>query len=324
MNRWFLLLPLGLLSVAFLGLGDYYLNFIVRILIASILAMSLNLLVGYGGLMSLGHSAFFGIAGYAVAWLSVEQGWPPALAVPAALGLVALSAACFGAVSLRARGIGFMMITLALGQMVWGLAVRWVDVTGGDNGIRGLLRPRLPGMDLDDPTQFYLLVAAIFLAVCLLVWRIVRSPYGASLMGARDQPRRMSALGYDVWMIRWSAFVLAAVFAGVAGILDAYHHKFVSPEIASLSTSAQALLMVIVGGSSVLLGPAVGAAVVLVFTQVMSFYVERWTALLGVMFVLIVLFMPDGLIPGLRRLRARWYGGRSGPDDKQRMWEAVS
>jgi branched-chain amino acid transport system permease protein len=197
------------------------------------------------------------------------------------------------------------MITLALGQIVWGLAMRWVDVTGGDNGIRGLKRPLPFGVDISSATAFYAATCVVFLVVCLAMYSFTRSPLGVSLRGARDQPRRMSALGFDVWLIRWIAFLVASFFAAVAGVLDVYLERFVSPGVLSLITSAEGLLMVIVGGSGALLGPVIGAAVVLTFTQVMSAYVDRWTAALGVLFLAIVLFMPDGLVPGFRRLLHR-------------------
>lgn len=309
-NRWYALLPAILAAVALASPGDFYTNFATRVLIMSIFALSLNLLVGYGGLLSLCHSAFFGIAGYAVAWLAVKQGWSAPAAIVAALLLVVVVGAGFGALALRAKGIGFLMITLALGQIVWGLAMRWVDVTGGDNGIRGLKRPLL-GIDASDAMSFYAITCVVFLAVCAAMHRLVQSPYGASLRGTRDQPRRMAALGFDVWLIRWSAFVLAAFLAGVAGVLDVYFHKFISPGVLSLVASAEGLLMVIVGGASVLLGPVVGAAVVLVFTQVVSAYTERWTAALGLLFLAIVLLMPDGIVPGCRRFAAWMKKGRS-------------
>lgn len=315
LNRWFLIVPAVLAGVGLLSPGDFYTNFATRILIAAVFALSLNVMVGYAGLMSLCHSAFFGVAAYAVAWLSVQHGFSPAAAICIALALSVAVAAVFGLLALRAAGIGFLMITLALGQIVWGLAMRWVDVTGGENGIRGLKRPAsVLGLDISDATGYYILVSIVFAGVCLILHTFTRSPLGASLVGVRDQPRRMSALGFNVWMIRWLAFVLSGLLAGVAGVLEVYFHKFVSPEILSLHASAQGLLMVIVGGSAVLLGPVVGAVTVLLVAQVASLYVDRWTAVLGIMFVVIVLFMPQGLVPGLRRLWARM--PRSLPDAK--------
>jgi branched-chain amino acid transport system permease protein len=302
MNRWLILIPSALALLAIAHLGDFYINFASRILIAAIFALSLNLLVGYAGLMSLGHSAFFGVAGYCMAWLIVTRGWSPVAAIPAALLLTGIAAGLFGLLALRAKGIGFLMITLALGQMAWGLAMRWVSVTGGDNGIRGIARPTPFGVDLTTATAFYALVATVFSLVCLVLYWFTRSPFGASLRGTRDQPRRMSALGFDVTLIRWSAFVAAGCMAGLAGVLDVYFNRFIDPSVLSLQSSAEGLLMVIVGGVDVLLGPVVGAAAVLIFAQVASDYTEHWTAALGILFLVIVVLMPDGLVPGVRRL----------------------
>jgi len=308
MNRWFVLLPLILLLVAMASPGDFYIHFATRILIFAIFAFSLNLLLGYGGLMSLCQSAFFGIAGYAVAWLTVKHNFSHTAAIFVALALVVAVSAVFAALSLRARGIGFLMITLALGQIVWGLAMRWVDVTGGDNGIRGIKRPSPFGFDISHALSFYFFTSAIFLLACLAMYLLTRSPFGASLQGVRDQPRRMSSLGYDVWLIRFIAFIAAALFAAIAGVIDVYFNKFISPEVLSLVASAEVLLMVIVGGSSALLGPVVGAAVVLIFAQIASNYLDRWTAALGALFLVIVLFMPEGIVPGARRV-ARYAKG---------------
>lgn len=303
MNRWsFAIILAILLIVALASPGDFYTNFATRVLIYSIFALSLNLLVGYAGLMSLAHSAFFGISGYCVASLAVNHGWSTGAAIAMALLLTMMVGALFGALALRAKGIGFLMITLALGQIVWGLALRWADVTGGENGIRGIKRVLPFGVNVDSAMSFYVLTCVVFLIVCWIMSCFVSSPFGVSLCGTRDQPRKMSALGFNVWLIRWITFVVASLFAGIAGILNLYLDKFISPNVLSLLWSAEGLLMVIVGGAGTLFGPVVGAVLVLVFKHIMSAYVERWTAGLGILFVAIVLFMPDGLVPGCKRL----------------------
>lgn len=285
---------------------DYYVNIATQILIAAIFALSLDLLVGYGGLTSLGHAAYLGVAAYVTAWLTARTGAGHLPAALAALGLTTAAAALFGALALRAAGLGFLMITLAIGQVLWGLAYRWVTLTGGDNGLSGLTRPSPFGLDLATPNAFYLFTLAVFAAAFILVALFVRSPFGASLQGVRDQPRRMRALGYDVWLIRWATFVYAGFWAAVAGVLYAYYHQFVSPHVLSLTNSAEVLLMVIAGGAGTLVGPVAGAAVVVILKNVVSAYVTRWVMLLGVVFVLIVVFVPEGLVPGLRRLRRPW------------------
>ena len=286
--------------------NDYYVNLASQVLIAAIFAMSLNLLVGYGGMTSLGHAAYLGVGAYATAWLTLRLGLGPLAAGAAALAITTLMAGFYGVLALRASGLGFLMITLALGQILWGLAYRWVGVTGGDNGLSGLARPMPLGVDITGARTFYFFALAVFVAAFALVALFVRSPFGASLQGARDQPRRMRALGYNVWMIRWITFVLAGFWGAVAGVLYVYYNNFISPHALSLTQSAEVLLMVIAGGAATLTGPVVGAALVVVMKNVVSAYVERWTLLLGVVFVLIVMFLPDGLVPGVRRLYARW------------------
>jgi branched-chain amino acid transport system permease protein len=301
--------PLAALAATLLGLplvaGEYYVNLASQILIAALFAVSLSLLVGHGGLTSLGHAAYPGLAAYISAWISLKLELAHALAAPLALGATTVLAALFGLVALRATGLGFLMITLAIGQVLWGLAYRWVSVTNGDNGLSGLTRPAPFGIGLDAAAAFYyftLIVAGFALFAMAL---IVNSPLGAALRGTRDQPRRMSALGHNVWLVRYCAFVAAGFFGALSGLLFVYYHKFVHPHALSLTSSAEVLLMVIAGGSSTLSGPIVGAAMVVLLKQYVSAYVERWTMLLGFVFLMIVLFMPDGLVPGLRRAWAR-------------------
>jgi branched-chain amino acid transport system permease protein len=294
-----------LLLAPALSLSDFYVNIATQVLIAAIFALSLNLLVGYGGLLSLGHAAYLGVAAYLTVWLTTRAELGHFAAVAAAIAITASVSALFGLVCLRATGLGFLMITLALGQILWGLAYRWVDLTGGDNGLSGLRRPHPFGIDLASPRAFYLMTLAVFVCVFALIATLVRSTFGAGLQGVRDQPRRMQALGWNVWLVRFVTFVMAAFFAAVAGVLYAYYNQFVSPHVLALTNSAEVLLMVIAGGAGTLLGPFVGALVVVLLKNVVSAYVTRWLMLLGVVFVAIVAFMPEGLVPGIERLRRR-------------------
>ena len=293
-----------LLVPAFLPF-DYYVNIATQILIASIYALSLNLLVGYTGLVSLGHAAYLGASAYLSAWLTSRLGWGQLAAAGAAVGITTALAAAFGALALRAEGLGFLMITLALGQILWGLAYRWVPVTGGDNGLSGLSRARPFGLDLTSAGSFYLFTLVVFVCAFALMALLARSPLGAGMRGVRDQPRRMQALGWHPWRIRFTAFVVAGFWAAVAGVLYVHYNQFISPHVLALTNSAEVLLMVIAGGAGTLLGPVAGAAVVVVLKHVASAYVTRWLMLLGAVFVLIVIFMPEGLVPGLRRLQRR-------------------
>jgi branched-chain amino acid transport system permease protein len=302
-------LVLLLVSAPFWLRGDYYVNLASQVLVAALFALSLNLLVGYAGLTSLGHAGYLGLSAYTSAWLMLNLKWGHLAAACAALGVSGVMAALFGLIALRASGLSFLMITLAMGQVLWGLAYRWAGVTGGDNGLSGLTRPAPFGISLEGAPQFYWFTLAVFALVALVIRTIVRSPFGASIRGTRDQPRRMSTLGYDVWRIRWFTFTVSGFLGGVAGLMYVYYHQFISPHSLSLAGSAEMLLMVIAGGSGTLAGPVAGAALVVLLKNVASGWIDRWTMLLGAVFVLIVMFVPAGIVPGavraFQRLRRR-------------------
>jgi branched-chain amino acid transport system permease protein len=235
--------------------------------------------------------------------------------VTSVLVVTVASTAIFAALSLRATGIGFIMITLALGEILWGLAYRWISITNGDNGISVASRPSPFGLSLSSAVGFYYASLLIFLLAVAAVFTFVRSPLGAALMGTRDQPRRMNALGYHVWMIRFWACLFSGLLTAVAGILFVYYNLFISPQTLALTSSAEVLLMAISGGASTLLGPIVGAALVVIVKNVVSAYIERWNFMLGAIFVAIVILVPEGLVPGTARLwRLGWAvlrGGRA-------------
>jgi branched-chain amino acid transport system permease protein len=281
--------------------GVYYVNVASQILFYAIFALGLNVLVGYAGLTSLGHAGLFGISAYAVGY-TLQMGFGHTSAIVIALLIGMLSMAIYAVLSLRSTGIGFIMITLALGQILWGLAYRWISLTGGDNGINVPSRPAPFGFSLTNATNFYYATLAVFAMSVMVMTIFVRSPFGAALMGTRDQPRRMNALGYHVWAIRFWACLLSGLLTSVSGILFVYYTEFISPQTLSLTASAEVLLMVISGGAGTLLGPIVGAGLVVIVKNVVSGYIERWNFLLGAIFVAIVILMPEGLVPGSVRL----------------------
>ena len=292
------------------AVGEYYVNLGSQVMITAIFAASLNLLVGYGGLTSLGHATYLGLSAYTSAWLALKFGLGHAATAPAALIITTLIGAIFGLIALRASGLGFLMLTLALSQVVWGLAYRWVGLTNGDNGLSGLTRPGPFGISLDSSEAYYWFVLLVTLASVYVMSRIVQSPFGVSLRGTRDQPRRMNALGFDVWAIRWFTFIIASFFGAVAGLLYVYFHKYIHPSVMSITVSAEALLCVIAGGAGTLLGPLVGALLIVLLKSYVSAYVERWNLLLGVVFVFIVMVMPAGIVPGVAGLLSRFRGAR--------------
>ena len=292
------ILILAAAAVPLLLPGPFYLSIATQVLVYGLFAVSVNLIAGYCGMVSLGHAAFLGIAGYAFALLTISTGWPLWAAIPAAVALSVAAGALFGLVALRTSGLSFLMITLALGQIVWGIAFRYVDLTNGENGIS---MPRFQGL-LASGTGLYYLCLAVTAGCLALVTILAGSPLGASMQGVRDQPRRMSTLGYDVWRIRYAAYVLSAGIAGIAGVLYMLLFRFISPHTLSLTVSSEAVLMVIAGGLGTTFGPIVGAALVVLLKNVASAYTDRWPTLLGLIFLFIIVVVPEGLLPGARRM----------------------
>jgi branched-chain amino acid transport system permease protein len=303
-TRWILLLAVLLLFP--LAAGEYYINLTSQIFIFAIFVSSINLLLGYGGLPSLGHASYLGVAAYTCALLYLKAGASHWAAALLALAGTTLMAAGFGLIALRATGLGFLMLTLALSQVLWGTAYRWVAMTDGDNGVRGLTRPAPFGLNLENATAFYFFTLAVTVVATWLMARFVGSPLGTALRGTRDQPRRMAALGHNVWLIRWITFVYAGFWGAVSGLLFVYYNKYIHPISLSLTNSAEGLLAVIAGGSGTLGGPLLGAAIVMLLKNYVSAYVERWTMLMGFVFVVIVVFMPEGVVPGAKRLWRRF------------------
>jgi branched-chain amino acid transport system permease protein len=282
----------------------YYVGLVTKMMIFALFAMSLDLMLGYTGLASLGHAAFFGTAAYTIALLTLRAGLASAIAFPLALVASAAMGAVFAVLALRARGSYFLMITFALAQVVWSVAFGWRTLTNGDDGMPGVPRPNF-GWSLDGVDAFYYFVLVVVGVAALLLAAIVKSPFGYALRGIRESESRMQALGYDVWLYRFAAFVLAATFAGLAGALYAYHNNFVGPEYLHVVQSAEALIMVILGGAGTLLGPAIGAALIVFLEDYVSSLTEHWLMVLGAIYVLVTLFAPRGLVGLLVDFRQR-------------------
>jgi ABC-type branched-subunit amino acid transport system ATPase component/ABC-type branched-subunit amino acid transport system permease subunit len=283
-------------------LPSFYVHILILMTIFAIFAMSLDILMGYAGLPSLGHAAFFGVGAYTVGLLAVKFGYPWWAAVLIALLLCTLTGALFGLVALRTVGLYFMLITLALGEILWGLANRWGSFTGGYNGLPDIPRPFAA---VSTTLSFYYLALALFLVAGVPMYLLVRSPFGLSLQGIRDSESRMRMLGYNVWLHKYVAFVICGLFAGSAGIMSAYYNGFISPLDLSLSTSAEALLMVILGGAGTLVGPIIGAVVIVALRNFLSIYIARWLIVLGAIFIFTVLYAPDGVMGWLNARRRK-------------------
>lgn len=289
-------------------LPSYYVILLTEILIYAIFALSLNMLLGYTGLLSLGHAAFWGAGGYTVALLTVRAGFDSFwLCITAALLVSAIIGLVFGFLALRTTGIYFIMITLALAQMLWALVWRWNSLTGGDDGLPGIVRPDL-GLpwSLGDTSNYYYFVFIFFVVAVFIIYRITRSPFGRTLVGIRENEARMQALGYNTWRYKYLCFVLAAVFGGLAGALKVYQDGFISPAYFSVTVSAIVLLMAMLGGSRYFLGPVLGAGVVWIIRSMVSSYTEYWNLVLGILVVAVVMLAPQGIAGYLAQLRQRY------------------
>ena len=298
---WLMLLTFPQWSAAWES-SRFAAGIIRQILIFAIFASSLNLLVGYVGLPSLGHAAFFGGGAYAAA-IAAQRFATDQLAVSLVAGILgaALLALLIGVLAVRANGIFFLMLTLALAQMVFALTYQATDLTGGPNGFSGVHRPVLFGLDLGAAGDLYVLVCVVFLAVMVALWRITTSSYGRVLIGLRENERRMRALGYDTRTLKLSAFVLAGAIAGIAGALSSYEFRFVSPNDVAFGTSVTAFVMVLIGGAGTLVGPIVGAAAVLLIERALPSQIPA-QIVLGVVFILFVVFARQGIVGAARRL----------------------
>jgi branched-chain amino acid transport system permease protein len=286
--------------------GSFVVLLATRALVFAILAMSLDILLGFTGLASLGQAAYFGVGAYLTAILAARfqfgLGWDFWLVVILGMLIGAGLAAFFGLFAIRATGVYFLMITLALGQCVWGLAYRWSSLTGGDNGINVTARPSF-GLDLTNERTFFFMVFAFFVFTLLVLYVLVQSPFGRSLAGIRERELRMQILGYNTWLHKYVAFIIAGAFGGLSGVLWAHTNGLVSPETVVLTTSVDALLMVVLGGAGTLVGGVIGSAIVFGLREYLSTLVPWWQYVLGGVYVLTILYLPTGLMGIPARIR---------------------
>jgi branched-chain amino acid transport system permease protein len=277
-------------------LSAYWVGLLTQVVILGILAMSLDLLIGYTGLPSLGHAGFFGIAAYGVGVLSTT--YQAGVVTSIAGGFVAGTAlaALFGLIVSHVRDVYFLMITMALGMVLWGLSFRWIPVTGGDNGISGIPRlEALIGLPTTGPVPFYYVALVVFAVCTVLMIVLVKSPFGLTLQGIREREPRMRSLGFNTWLHSYVSYVCAGAFASVAGIMWAYYNGFVSPTYLDLTASSELFLMVTLGGPATLIGPVIGAGAIVILKNVMSAYTARWLLILGMVYIVTILWAPQGL-----------------------------
>jgi len=294
--------PLTLLSLALillpfvLPLVKGTVSLATEITLFTLMALGFNILLGYTGLVSFGHGAYFGLAAYAGA-LSQIHLFPGRLLPPILVGVstAAILGLLTGFLILRRRGVYFALLTLAFTQMFFYIVYRWTSFTGGENGLGGLTRPRLLGLDLTNPLIYHYFVLAIAIPSIALIWRIVHSPFGKVLQAIRENEQRASFVGYNTRHYKLLSFVLSCTFTGLAGVLYAFLIYFVYPEAVHVTFSGEILAMTVVGGMRHFLGPAVGAAFFIFFRDFLSTYTENWLLFFGALFMLFILFSPQGI-----------------------------
>lgn len=316
MRGW--LIPVVLLAAAIalpFAVPTYYVQFVSKAFIMGILAMALNLAVGHGGLVSLCHAAFFGLAGYVLALLS--PGYDPAsllLTLPAAMLAAAAAALIIGVLALRTRGVYFIMVTLAFGEMLFFL-FHDTDIAGGSDGAYVNAKPEIAIaghrlLDLASPMAFYFVVLFFLIATISVLTMLVRSPFGHALAAARDNERRARSLGFPIYRIRLIAFVISGAIAGLAGYFAAAQFGFVAPQMLGWHLSATVLVMVLIGGLRSVTGPLIGALVLIVLEEVLKASTDYWKLAEGLIIIVIVLALPNGV----RQLWSMIFGE---PSDKQ-------
>jgi branched-chain amino acid transport system permease protein len=286
---------IAMLALLPLWAPRYIISLAAEVFIFGIAALSLNVLLGYTGLVSMGHAAFFATGGYAAGLIAKSVSTSFWLTLPMGILAAGVLALVVGLFALRTAAVTFLMITLAVGQMLYALAIRWRPVTGGSDGLIGIPRPTGFGIEMDG-TRMYWVALALFVAVLWLLRRILAAPFGRTLVGIRENEGRLQALGCNVRAYKLASFVLAGAVAGIAGVLFAHFNGFVSPSEVHWQRSGQLLIMIIIGGVDSLIGPLLGAFVVVAIQDLVSSYTMRWMTIMGLLFVGFVLVARGGLV----------------------------
>lgn len=303
---------IALVIVGIIGsfIPTFYVNLLSLMLVYAIFAMSLDIIAGYTGLISLGHAAFFGISAYAVALMHMNNVFPSGpvqlvMDFVVGIGSATILAFIFGLLTLRSRSDFFLMLTFALSMMLWGIAFKWDDVTKGYSGIGGVYQPALDSIGLNISTPHgYLYFVIIFFAIAaaLMYYILIGSSFGRVLLGIKQNELRMRTLGFNVWLYIYVAYIFSGFFAGLSGVLFVYQTHFVGPLNLHLLTSGQVLLMAIFGGIGTLFGPALGAGVIIFLKDFISSFTPRWVMVLGLIYILVVIFIPNGIYESIMKL----------------------
>ena len=296
-QRWVILVAalvfLGIVS-SYLYQGGFYGQLVTQMLVFAIAAMGVGFLGGYGGMVSLGQASFLGLGAYGVA-VSMADGAGPWTAIAISLVVTLVVALITGLLAVRVRGISFVIMTLALGQILFGLASSWVDLSGGDNGLIIPVAPMLGPLDLNDPTVLSFTVLAVFVLAVLAFRTFVASPFGLALRGIKSNEQRLKTLGYATRLHLFISWVISVMFAGVAGILFVFTNGLITPTALDFGHNGIVTLMAVIGGLGTLWGPTVGAIVIMLFQNYLSLYFERWATVMGIVFVAVVIFAPEGI-----------------------------
>jgi len=283
----------------------YYVNILTEIFILAVFAVSLNLLVGQTGLVSLGHAAFFGAGAYATGIVAANVNANVFLTIFVGMLVAAVLALLIGFLSIKAHGFYFLMLTLACSQIFYSIIYQWTDVTGGSNGLSGISTPVLFGdFTLSNPVFIYYFILVVFGILLVIINRLLHSPLGYVFIGIRENEQRMKSNGYNTVFYKNLSFLLAGTLGGLAGSLYVIFNGFISPNDIYWTMSGSVLIMVLIGGAGTLWGPVIGAAFIVLMETIISSYTENWMMIIGLIFILFTIFAPKGIVGILENIKA--------------------
>lgn len=286
-------------------LSLYYVNILTEIFILAVFAVSLNILVGQTGLVSLGHAAFFGAGAYATGIVASNVSANVFLTILVGMLVAALLALLIGFLSIKAHGFYFLMLTLACSQIFYSIVYQWKDVTGGSNGLSGISTPVLFGnFALSNPVLIYYFILVVFAVLLFFVNKLLQSPLGYVFIGIKENEQRMKSNGYNTVFYKNLSFLIAGTLGGLAGSLYVIFNGFISPSDVYWTMSGSVLIMVLIGGAGTLWGPVVGAAFIVLMETIISSYTENWMMIIGIVFILFTIFVPKGIVGTIRK--AEW------------------
>ena len=284
-------------------LTPFLLTVLIRVLYMTILTYSLSFLAGKGGMVSLGQTLFFGFSGYTLAILLITHGYSHWTAILAAMGAAVLGALLLGLITIRTTGVYFIMITLALGQMAWAVALQWSSLTHGDDGIIGIRPPDLFGFSLTNRVNFYYLLLISFILIFLFLRMISLSKFGLALKAVSNNPDKIQSLGYNTSLIRYISFVISGFIAGLAALFFVYYNGIISPVTVGINQAVWILVAAILGGINSLIGPLIGVSAVILMEVQLSRFTDRYMMIIGTVFILVILFIPEGIWGKTQELR---------------------